>query len=63
MLTDSVLQTLRRSTHVPTIVVAHVFIYDVTLLKSGQNVFMYCIAGKIRQVERSLVVEPLQNNY
>ena len=27
MLADSVLQTLRRSTHVPTIAVAHVFIY------------------------------------
>ena len=27
--------------HVPTITVEHVFIYDVTLLKSGKNVFMY----------------------
>ena len=37
MLADSVLQTLRRSTHVPTFAVAHVFIYDVTLLKTSQE--------------------------
>ena len=41
MLADSVLQTLRRSTHVQTIAVAHIFIHDVILLKSGKNVFMY----------------------
>ena len=38
MLANSVLQALRRSTHVPTVTVAHVFIYDVTMLNCEKNV-------------------------
>ena len=51
MLADSVLQTLGRSIHVPTIAVTHVFIYDIILLKSGKNSF--CIAGKSRLVKET----------
>ena len=51
MLADSVLQTLGRSTHVPTIAVAHVFIDNITLLKMGRT--SLCVAGKIPLVEKT----------
>ena len=42
VLINSVLQSLGSSTHVPTVTAAHLLIYDHSLLKGGQNIFMDC---------------------